>query len=243
MDNKSYVVTRYGDGTILSEINYINDTIMHGIAKYYYKNGKVKDEINYTNGLKNGIHKTYTLEGLLESSIEFKNGIQEGNTYWYHKNGKLKSKSFWINGKTFGDAYYYYDTGVLESYRSFDFEEHNRYLIKYDSSGLKIREEGTALGQLLLNGDFNSIPLNKNIIISISVANPPNTSTRVLLSEIKGEKIVNTKELSVENNEATHTITFNEKGKHTLITVGEIKDLKGNLIKQDTIYTDITVVE
>jgi len=243
LDNKSCVVTKDGQGNVQSEIHYINDTTIHGIAKYYYKNGKVKDEINYTNGLKNGIHKTYTREGLLESSIEFKNGIQDGNTYWYHENGKLNSKSLWVNGKAFGDAYYYYDIGVLESYRSFDFEEHNRYLIKYDSSGLKIREEGTVLGQLLLDGDFDSVPLNKNVAISISVATPPNTSTKVLLGEINADKIVNTKELPIRNSEATYTITFNEEGKHKLVTAGELKDLKSNILKRDTIYTDITVIK
>lgn len=32
-------------------------------------------------------------------------------------------------------------------------------------------------------------------------------------------------------------------GKHKLVTVGQIKDLKGNIVKQDIIYTDINVTE
>jgi antitoxin component YwqK of YwqJK toxin-antitoxin module len=243
VDNKSYIITKDGLGNIQSEINYINDTIVNGTAKYYYKNGKLNDEINYVNGLKNGIHKHYSEDGVLESVINFKNGLQDGYAYWYFKNGKVESKSFWLKGKSFGDAYYYYSSGLLESYRSFDFQEHNRYLIKYDSNGLKIKEEGTVLGQLLLDADFNAVPLNKSVTLRISVATPPNTNTKVLLNEMKRDMLMNAKELIIKNSEAVYNLSFNEKGKYKFVTVGQIKDLKGNVVKQDTIYTDINVTE
>lgn len=242
-DNNRYVVTKDGQGNIISEINYIRDTVVNGVAKYYYKNGNLKDEINYVNGFKYGIHKHYTPNGLLESEIEFKNDTQDGYAYWYYINGKVESKSFWINGKTFGDAYYYYDTGILESYRSFDYQGHIRYLTKYDSSGLKIKEEGTVLGQLVIDGDFNSVPLTKNVTFRICVANPPNTNTKVVLKQMKDNTMLNIRELPINKNEATYVAAFNVIGKYKLVTVGEMKDLRDNLIKQDTIYTDITVIE
>jgi hypothetical protein len=243
IDNKSYVITRDAFGNVQSEINYINDTIMDGVAKYYYINKKLKDEIYFTNGLKNGFHKHYTQEGSLVSIIEFREGLQEGYTYWYYPNGNLESKSFWLKGKIFGDAYYYYNTGILESYRSFDFQMNNRYLIKYDSNGLKIREEGNILGQFLLEGKFDSVPVNKPFIARISVAQPPAYNVNVFIGKQEKNRLTDVVSLSVKNNIATYNQTFTEKGMHTLKTIGELKDINGNIVKLDTIYTDIIVIE
>jgi hypothetical protein len=243
IDKRSYVITKDAYGNVKSEINYINDTLMDGVAKYYYRNKKLKDEIYFTNGLKNGLHKHYTEEGRLESIIGFKEGLQEGYTYWYYPNGKIESKSFWLKGKIFGDAYYYYKTGILESYRSFDFQMHNRYLIKYDSSGLKIKEDGNILGQFLLDGNFDSVRVNKPFVARISVALPPDHTVNVYIGMLIKNKLTDSVSLPIQNNIATYKQTFTEKGRLTLATIGELKDINGNIVKLDTIYSKINVTE
>ncbi len=243
VDNKSYVVTKDGNGNIQSEINYINDTVMDGAAKYYYKNGIIKEEINYSNGLKEGSHTSYYRDGSIESKIQFKKGVREGTSEWHFPNGKIKETSNWINNKAFGNAIFYYENGMPETFCSYDFADHTRYLIKYDSNGKKIKEEGTVLGQFLLDGNFDSIAINKPMVAKVSVAVPPDSKVVVFVGELIKSKLTEVDTLPVQNNIVTYTQTFKEKGKHRLVTVGEIKDLHGNIVKQDSIYTDITVIE
>ena len=243
VDNRSYVVTKGNSGNIESEINYINDTVMDGIAKYYYKRGVIKEEINYSEGLKDGLHTSYYRNGNIESKLQFKNGMREGNSEWYFPNGRIKEKGIWLNNKAFGNAFFYHENGLLETFNSYDFSEHNRYLIKYDVNGKKIKEEGTVLGQFLLDGNFDAIPLNKPMVAKVSVVVPPSSKVIVFVGELKKSKLIEVDTLPIQNNIAIYKQIFKEAGKHTLVTVGEMKDLKGNIVKQDTIYTEITVIE
>lgn len=244
VDNKSYVVTKDGNEIIQSEINYINDTVMDGVAKYYYKNGIIKEEINFSKGLKEGTNTSYYQDGSIESKTQFKKGVRDGIYESYFPNGKIKEKGNWLNNKAFGNAFFYYENGLTETFNCYDFEEHNRYLIKYDSNGKKIKEEGTVLGQFLLDGKFDSILMNKPMVAKVSVAVPPDSKVVVFVGKlIIPNKITEADTLPVLNNIATYTQTFKEKGNHRLVTVGQIKDLQGNLVKQDSIYTDITVIE
>lgn len=62
--------------------------IPDGIAKEYYRNGKLKAEINLKNGLLNGPMKKYSESGYLKSAINYRNGIRHGETkiYWENTN-------------------------------------------------------------------------------------------------------------------------------------------------------------
>lgn len=241
VDNKSFVTTSDGNGNIESEIHYIDDTIKHGTAKYYYTDGKLKGEINYKNGLMDGWYTGYRPDGTLLTKQHYKNGKQDGETYWYDNNGKLEQESNWLNGKNFGDAYFYYPTGILESFRSYDFEGHVRYMIKYDSSGVKTREEGNILGQFLSDTRFNNIPLGKTITAKISVANPPKSTVKVYLSGVFKDTVVHKMEMPVQDNMVLYEAKFKTPGKHTVVTVGELRNNETGLVKRDSIVTDFFV--
>ena len=45
----------------------------------------------------------------------------------------------------------------------------------------------------------------------------------------------------LENYTATYNTLFSEKGEHTLLTIGEIKDLQGVLLKRDSVATKLVV--
>jgi hypothetical protein len=242
-EHKNLVVKKDNEGNVVSEITYLNDTLMHGSAKYYYKNGNVKEEINYDSGLKNGWHIRYFENGRVKSKVPFKKGLREGTSQWYFPNGKVSEEANWLNNKPFGNSIFYYENGSVETFNCFDFQEHNRYLIKYDINKKKIREEGTVLGQLLYETNLDSIPTNTPIILKISVADPPNRDVNVVIGKLVNDELKEIRRLPVENNIVTYKETFLIKGKYTLLTIGEMKDEQGIILKRDSIRTDITVID
>jgi len=251
VDNESFVVTKDGDGNLQSEINYLNDKVMHGLAKYYYSipENVLKDEIEFSKGIKDGWHKHYRHDGTLESKIHWKNNLEDGENFWYYSSGVLEQKSFSIKGRQYGSGYFYYANGKTRLYNCFDSWGENMYVLKYDEQGNKIKEEGMVFSPqfvaLYLNDSmqtpisFHTIKAGKEIAIKTTVAQPPHTNTIIRMGEMNKSM----SELPIVNYTATLKQSFTKTGKHTLVTVGEMKDLKGNIVKQDTIYTEITVIE
>jgi len=242
-EEKKTLVQTSEDGVVVSEISYLNDTIMHGLAKYYYKNGMLKEEINYDSGLVDGDYIRYYEDGKVKSRVKFKRGLREGVSEWYFQNGKVGKLITWMNNKRFGSSIFYYESGSIEAYNCFDFQEHNRYLIKYDSRGIKVKEEGTVLGQLLYDVNLDSIHINKPVVLKISVAVPPNRIVNVTMEKLTWSELKEVIQLPVENNVVVYRETFSIKGKYTLITIGEMKDKQGTVLKRDSIRTDITVID
>jgi len=248
--NDSLKVTSDGDGNLLSEIHYINDTVMYGIAKYYYyptPKNVLKDEIEFKMGIKNGWQKHFRENGKLESKIHYKNGFQDGQTFWYHENGKLKEESFWKMGKQYGNTNLYYSDGKTENYYSLDFLSNTLYIIKYDSQGKKMKEEGLVFSpkfNVLYSNDSTETPITENFVkigkeitIMITVAQPPQTKTKLKVGE-QNKKMI---ELPIENYTGIYRTTFKESKTHTLIVIGEISDLSGNIIKRDSTAINIKV--
>ncbi|MFN8154893.1 MAG: hypothetical protein U0Y08_11440 [Bacteroidia bacterium] len=250
--NNSFVVIEDGEGNLKSEIHYINDTVMHGLAKYYYyPNPKnvLKDEIEYQNGRKEGWNKHYNKDGKLESKTHWKNDLPDGANYWYYEDGKLKEETFWIKGQQYGSGKWFYKNGQLETFAVTDFYGKCLYLLNYDSLGKKINEEGVVFSPKFVTvhtSDTTQTPIlddgvkaKKEITIKITVAQPPQTKTTIRMGELNKKLIV----LPVENSTATYTQTFNETGKHTLVILGEIKDQQGNIKKHDSTTVDLNVIE
>ncbi len=249
----SLVVTKDGNGNLQSEINYINDSIRHGLAKYYYyPNPKnvLKDEIEFNTGLKEGWHKHYREDGTIESKIHFKKNLPDGENYWYYENGQIKSESFWVNNKQYGNTKLYYMNGKIKHYYASDFFDNTLYVIKWDSLGSKITEEGVAFSPkfiVIYASDStqtsivdNTIKVGKEVIVKITVAQPPQTKTIIRMGELnKGNMI----ELPTKDYTAIYKDTFSEVGKHTLVTVGKITDLKGDVLKQDSTAIILNVIE
>jgi antitoxin component YwqK of YwqJK toxin-antitoxin module len=153
---KRTMIKKNDKGTVISVEQYSDQNKLDGISTYYHDNGRRKEEISYSNGLMNGWDIHYFDNGLPSSKINFVNGVRQGTSYWYYPDGKIEEQSDSRNGKQFGPSLFFYPNGRLETFSSFDFEQHNRYLIKYDSTGKLLREEGTVLGQFLLDGSFDS---------------------------------------------------------------------------------------
>ncbi len=247
--NVNSQVTKYfaSNGKVESICNFINDTIEIGTSRYYYENGNIKDSIEYNKGKKEGWQKSYYKNGTIESKIYFKNDLVDGKSYRYHENGKLKAETFWIRDKQYGDGYFYYSNGTLKLYNCLESFGENIYAVKYDSLGNKTKEEGIVFSPnflLLYTSDTIQVPVfkntikkNKEIVIKFTIAQPPQTKTTIKMGELNKNLI----DLPIEVYTATYTQSYAKPGTYTLLTVGEIKDLKGNILKRDSIITAIVV--
>lgn len=91
------VKTYYPDGSVQSEISYVND-ILDGSAVWYYPNGQLKSEKNFDKGILNGWVKEYYKSGLLKEEYFVKNGMKGGTNRVFYENGTLKALSNYVNG-------------------------------------------------------------------------------------------------------------------------------------------------
>lgn len=89
-----------------------------GIYKSYYKNGNLKEEIDYKNGVKNGVSREYYESGELEQEFNFINGLCSGPCKMFYKNGQLNFQSNYNNnGKLEGKTKHYFKNGLLHEER------------------------------------------------------------------------------------------------------------------------------
>jgi len=113
---KSY----YPNGTIESELSYVND-IMDGNSIWYYPNGNIKKEVNYNKGAVNSWIRKYYESGLLAEEYYAENGIIEGIYKSYYKNGELKNLITYSAGKQIQEKTFDYDpnyTAPLAAYKA-----------------------------------------------------------------------------------------------------------------------------
>ena len=95
---------------------------LDGLRTVFYISGKVAEEINYKNNLKNGFYKKYTEKGVvLEESI-FKNNIYNGLAIFSDGNGNIVSKGQFVNGKKSG-IWQFFEKGKLVKETNMSFPE------------------------------------------------------------------------------------------------------------------------
>ena len=78
----------YDDGTIHSEIYYVNDS-KHGNSIWYYPNGKPYRITPFVMGKKEGRQQVYYQSGTLMAEIPYHNDTLIPGTKEYHSNGSL----------------------------------------------------------------------------------------------------------------------------------------------------------
>jgi periplasmic protein TonB len=153
---KAFKVTMYLiTGEKESECSYIKSSdknalsylwYLSGLSKKYvkneksiewYKNGQVKDETNYTNGVLNGKSLSWYENGQIKSETTYLNNEAEGKSKSWYQNGQLKSECDNINGLYDGDIITYWNNGKIkrnDKYKEGKFQNG----ICYDSLGKEI---------------------------------------------------------------------------------------------------------
>jgi antitoxin component YwqK of YwqJK toxin-antitoxin module len=95
---------------------------LEGLRTVFYPSGKVAEEINYKNNLKNGFYKKYTEKGVLLEESNFKNDVYNGAAIFKESNGNVASKGQFLNGKKAG-IWHFFEKGKLSKETNMNFQE------------------------------------------------------------------------------------------------------------------------
>ena len=129
---------------------------------YYHKNGKIRKELNYKDGLIDGFYITYFDNGQLESKVTFKDGNKHGLCNIYYSNGQLESEMMYENSSPVGPYTIFYDNGDIKEQGIFS---HDGRMIELSiREGLTVDEtliiEDESMCQSLLDTDESSFELD-----------------------------------------------------------------------------------
>lgn len=93
---------------VMTRENYQNGKL-HGKVITYYPNGKITEEIDYKNGIKEGPNNYYSPDGVLLKKLFYKNDELHGEAIYYDAFGNVIIEGFYKNGKKDGLWKYYTD--------------------------------------------------------------------------------------------------------------------------------------
>lgn len=92
---------------------FYKDGKLHGKQTTYYPDGKVTEEITYSNGIKEGENLYYSPEGVLIKKLQYRNDQLEGAAIYYDAFGVVVIEGNYKLGKKHG-LWKYYKNGQLE---------------------------------------------------------------------------------------------------------------------------------
>jgi hypothetical protein len=97
-DSLNFIKKTYKEGNLISEEPFVNGRI-HGEAKYYYQNGKLRRTIEYKDARRNGLFVYYYETGEKYSEELYVNGKINGVKHSYMKNGSLTMSCSYVDGE------------------------------------------------------------------------------------------------------------------------------------------------
>lgn len=84
---------------LIAKYHYV-DGKMHGTYNYFYKNGVIASESNYSLGKLNGFFRTWDKQNHLKCLYYYKNSQLHGPCKVFRPDGTIRLNHFYINGKT-----------------------------------------------------------------------------------------------------------------------------------------------
>ena len=97
--------------TVMTREQY-KDGKLHGKKITYYPNGKVTEETNFVNGLKEGENNYYSPESVLLKKLKYRNDKLVGEAFHYDASGAVMIEGFYKEGRKNG-IWKYYKGGKL----------------------------------------------------------------------------------------------------------------------------------
>ena len=193
----------------LKRIRHINkDSILHGEFVEYYKNGLIRQQLTYVNGIQEGIAKTFYPNGNLESIHNYHAAFPHGNYKWYFENGQVKETGHFKDGQLTGESFAYYKTG--EKKAAYYFEKNNKRKTNkefYKNGNLRILSYYNEFGQLIFQCSYDekekplkikgeaiidlklkANPLNKTIAGDIEICIPPEFDGKLKVEKYLSKK-------------------------------------------------------
>lgn len=114
----------------MSKEKYKNDKL-HGLRQVFFPNGKIAEEIQYNNGIREGNYRKYTPTGIVLEESTYKNGEIHGHSIFRGSDGQMASEGKFVNGLKKG-MWKFYEGGKLVR------EEKYPLVIKFAKSPAKV---------------------------------------------------------------------------------------------------------
>ncbi len=86
-----------------------------GLKTIYYKDGKIAEETNFSNGIKNGIYKNLSEKGILLETVSFKNDEYDGLATYKDISDKITAQGIFKDGKKIGIWKFFTDGKLVKS--------------------------------------------------------------------------------------------------------------------------------
>jgi antitoxin component YwqK of YwqJK toxin-antitoxin module len=99
---------------IMTQENYKLGKI-DGLKTIYYKDGKIAEETNYINGIKNGVYKNFSEKGVLLETVTYKNDEYDGLATYKDISDKVTAQGIFKDGKKVGIWKFYTDGKLVKS--------------------------------------------------------------------------------------------------------------------------------
>jgi len=242
--NKNIIKTKLPDGRYVHSPFIIKngDTIISGIVKYYSKSKELTDEFEFKNSKRNGWHFHYE-DGKQISKIWLVNDSANGVGFYYNKQGMIESENFYYQHNPLMTKFFYSNGAI----RLIDFYD-NRvafYAIEYDSTGKKLDEKGVVFAHnFISNQKLDSIKIETPFEIKIPVVFLPEYITNIQIVKFNTKKdVYDLKDsLPIKKYFAIYQTFFKAPGRQMLGIAGELSDRKGKIIRRDTLYQQINVI-
>jgi len=109
--------------------------VKDGYFKWYYENGKPKEEGAYKNNIEEGLHIYYNENGTVTSKANFTNGELLGTFSAYFDSGKLKATILYNKDEKYHYIIYYREDGTRQSEGSIGDPGKNGIWKYYDEKG------------------------------------------------------------------------------------------------------------
>jgi antitoxin component YwqK of YwqJK toxin-antitoxin module len=116
------------------------------IVREYYDSGNIKSEYALSNGKKNGVQRDFYENGVQRKIAHYLDDILTGEYIQFDSLGRIAAKGIFNMGKAVGPTYYF-QFGKKALYNERDYSGNVYYVQKWDSLGIKIKEEGCCLSK------------------------------------------------------------------------------------------------
>lgn len=103
----------YYDKVISLEENYVLGK-KHGLARKYYTNGKIAEDLFWKNNIKQGIWKQYYPDGTIKLEANYINDFRSGLFKEYYPGGKIENEGTFVNNIMEGEWKYFDLEGKLK---------------------------------------------------------------------------------------------------------------------------------
>lgn len=237
-DNR-FIIERSGiwGSEKFAAISLNQDTILDGKAQSFYLNGRLRQEVNFKNDVKEGEQITYDTNRIVKRTENFKNGILEG-VKAYFTNGRKDSSELYHNGATIARRTFY-PSGSIQSTTAV-YSGVEIYRVTYDDNGNKLTSSGTCfvLNSSCFEPALDSIIKGKSVKVEIPSAEIIGGYTvwiTASILQLKSDKFI--QELSFQGDEfgAKRTsFLLNQPGLFDIYIYGEMSDSLNHVVRRDS---------